>query len=84
MHNSNKISIKDLALAALNIRKDLLKLCSIQSIHIGGDLSSADLMTVLWQYQMNYNPENPKDEKRDRFVLSKGHASAVTSITFLN
>ena len=36
-------------------------------------------MTVLWQYQMNYNPNDPKDENRDRFVLSKGHASAVMS-----
>ncbi len=72
-------SVLDLQKAALAIRKNLLKLCSIQSIHIGGDLSIADVMTVLWQYQMKYNPMNPKDETRDRFVLSKGHASAVTS-----
>lgn len=64
---------------AKNIRKDLLKLCSIESIHIGGDLSSVDLMTVLWQYQIKYNPRNPKDNNRDRFVLSKSHASAVLS-----
>ena len=65
--------------AAAQIRCWLLKLCHTQVIHIGGDLSSADLMTVLWQYQMKYNPQNPKDDARDRFVLSKGHASAVTS-----
>jgi transketolase len=76
--NVNKTA-KDLALAALNIRKNLLKLCSMQVIHIGGDLSVCDVMTVLWQYQMNYDPHDPKNEKRDRFVLSKGHASAVTS-----
>lgn len=70
---------KDLARAALEIRKNLLKLCSRESIHIGGDLSIADVMTVLWQYQMRYNPRNPKDERRDRFVLSKGHASAVAA-----
>lgn len=72
-------NVKELEKAALEIRKNLLKLCSIQSIHIGGDLSITDVMTVLWQYQMNYNPLNIKDEERDRFVLSKGHASAVTS-----
>lgn len=72
-------NVKELEKAALEIRKNLLKLCSIQSIHIGGDLSITDVMTVLWQYQMNYNPLNIKDEDRDRFVLSKGHASAVTS-----
>lgn len=71
---------RELAAAALTIREQLLKLCSIQSIHIGGDLSCADIMTVLWQYQMRYDPADPQWEERDRFVLSKGHASAVTSL----
>ena len=72
-------TVKELERAALEIRKNLLKLCSIQTIHIGGDLSVADIMTALWQYQMNYDPQNVTAESRDRFVLSKGHASAVTS-----
>lgn len=79
MKENMEIKIAELKDAALQIRKDLLKLCSIQTIHIGGDLSIADVMTVLWQYQMHYNPKNPTDENRDRFVLSKGHASAVVS-----
>ena len=74
-----EITVKDLEFAALQIRKNLLKLCTKEVIHIGGDLSITDAMTVLWQYQMNYNPQNIKDENRDRFVLSKGHASAVMS-----
>lgn len=72
-------SIIELKKAAMKIRKDLLELCSLQTIHIGGDLSITDVMTVLWQYQMNYDVDNIHDEQRDRFVLSKGHASAVTS-----
>ena len=72
-------TIQQLEKAALDIRINLLKLCSKEVIHIGGDLSIADVMTVLWQYQIKYNPNNPQDESRDRFVLSKGHASAVTS-----
>ena len=72
-------SVSALERAAFQIRKNLLKLCTIQKIHIGGDLSIADVMTVLWQYQMKYDPNNINDENRDRFVLSKGHASAVTS-----
>lgn len=71
-------SIYELEKAALQIRLDLLKLCTKEVIHIGGDLSIADVMTVLWQYQMKYNPLDTKYELRDRFVLSKGHASAVT------
>lgn len=72
--------VKQIEDKALNIRRDLLKLCHIENIHIGGDLSSTDLMTFLWQYQMKYNPKNPKDESRDRFILSKSHASAVMSL----
>ena len=75
----NKLSVRELEKAALEIRINLLKLCNKEVIHIGGDLSITDVMTVLWQYQMNYDPENIEDENRDRFILSKGHASAVTS-----
>ncbi|SFB12138.1 transketolase [Selenomonas ruminantium] len=73
------LSVVELQEAALNIRRNLLELCARQNIHIGGDLSITDVMTVLWQYQMKYNCKNPRAEERDRFVLSKGHASAVTS-----
>ncbi len=72
-------TVRDLEKAALEIRINLLKLCNKEVIHIGGDLSITDVMTVLWQYQMKFDPNNLKDESRDRFVLSKGHASAVTS-----
>lgn len=73
-------TVDELERAALEVKKNLLRLCTKETIHIGGDLSIADAMTVLWQYQMIYDPSNPKMEKRDRFVLSKGHASAVTSM----
>lgn len=73
-------TVSELSRAALEIKTELLTLCAEKSIHIGGDLSVADVMTVLWQYQMKYNPENPEDPNRDRFILSKGHAAAVTSL----
>lgn len=73
------LTVKELEKAALEIRKNLLTLCSKEVIHIGGDMSITDVMTVLWQYQMNYDSKNVNDENRDRFILSKGHASAVTS-----
>ena len=73
-------TLSQLKEAALQIKKDLLTLCAEKSIHIGGDLSVADVMTALWQYQMRYNPQNPEEEGRDRFILSKGHAAAVTSL----
>ncbi len=77
MRNAERINeLKD---AAKEIRRNLLKLCNKEVIHIGGDLSITDVMCVLWQYQMKYDPGDPKAPDRDRFVLSKGHASAVTS-----
>ena len=45
--------------------------------HPGGALSIADILTVLYFKEMNIDPKNPKKEDRDRFVLSKGHASAA-------
>ncbi len=41
--------------------------------HIGGALSSVDILTVLYYKQMNIRVDEPEWEDRDRFVLSKGH-----------
>ena len=43
--------------------------------HPGGSLSIADILTYLYFVEMKVDPENPKYEKRDRFVLSKGHTA---------
>ncbi len=42
--------------------------------HIGGSLSIAELLTVLYFQEMNIDPKNPKMPGRDRFICSKGHA----------
>ncbi len=41
--------------------------------HVGGSLSSMDIMTVLFHKHMTVDPKKPKWEDRDRFILSKGH-----------
>ena len=43
--------------------------------HPGGSLSIAEIITYLYFEEMNVDPKNPKDENRDRFVLSKGHTA---------
>ncbi len=48
-----------------------------KSGHPGGSLSIADIMTYLYFEEMNIDPENPRMEGRDRFVLSKGHTAPV-------
>lgn len=45
--------------------------------HLGAILSVADIMAVLYTGVLKVDPENPDDENRDRFILSKGHAGAA-------
>ncbi len=49
--------------------------------HPGGSLSIAEILTYLYFKEMNIDPENPKNPKRDRFVLSKGHAAPALYAT---
>lgn len=45
--------------------------------HLGGSLSSADVIAVLFFHVMRLRPDEPEWPDRDHFVLSKGHASAA-------
>ena len=47
------------------------------SSHIASILSISDIIAVLYDQIMSFNPKNPKDRSRDRFILSKGHAGAA-------
>ncbi len=61
---------------ANEIRKGIVtSVHSAKSGHPGGSLSAADIFTYLYFEEMNVDPANPKDENRDRFVLSKGHTA---------
>ncbi|MBP5271708.1 MAG: transketolase [Clostridia bacterium] len=61
---------------AVRIRMDVIEgTYHAKSGHPGGSLSVSDIMAYLYFYKMNVDPENPDWEKRDRFVLSKGHTA---------
>jgi transketolase len=78
---AKKADIRHLKLQACEMRKNLLKLSHEAGLlHIGGDLSLTDIMTVLYQYGLKYDVNNPKWDGRDRFVLSKGHGSGALFI----
>jgi transketolase len=67
--------IKELQDFATHIRIETIK--SMESIgvgHIGGAMSIADTLAVLYGAVMKIDPENPGWEERDWFVMSKGHA----------
>ena len=74
--------VEALAEKARKIRIDLLQEVYYgKSGHIGSSLSCADILAVLYFNEMNIDPQNPKAESRDRFVLSKGHASEALYAT---
>ena len=54
-----------------------IEMCSEgKSSHIGSVLSCADILSVLYARVLNYKIDDPKFSKRDRFLMSKGHAGA--------
>lgn len=69
--------IKKLEFLANKIRNHVLDMTSEgSSSHIGSVFSIADILACLYGGLMNVNPKNYKDNDRDRFILSKGHAGA--------
>ena len=60
---------------AVQIRMALLEaIHSLGSGHIGGALSIADVLAVLYVGEMRVDPRNPQWPERDKLVVSKGHA----------
>lgn len=76
------MNINQLKLQAEKDRRRLIEIIySANAGHTGGDLSCLNMMTALYFEIMNINPENPKMELRDRFVLSKGHCVEALYVT---
>lgn len=49
--------------------------------HIGGSFSITDLLALLYEVELKIDPNNPRWEKRDMLVLSKGHAGPALYAT---
>lgn len=70
------MTILELQKMAVEVRKGIVTgVHAAKAGHPGGSLSAADVFTYLYFEEMNVDPKNPKDPKRDRFVLSKGHTA---------
>ena len=79
------ITKKQLEQTACKVRIGIIEgVHAAKSGHPGGSLSIAEILTYLYFKEMNIAPENPKDPKRDRFVLSKGHAAPALYSTLAN
>lgn len=66
---------KNLQRFALKIRIGILEALKARGFgHVGGSLSIADALAVLYGSVMRYDPKNPAWEQRDKLICSKGHA----------
>ena len=81
---SQKISqtdVDNLKLFCKSVREDVIKMIhNAKSGHPGGCLSAVDIISTLYNTCLKHYPawnNSPDFEKRDRFILSKGHASAT-------
>ena len=72
---SNEL-IRKLEDKAIQIRKDICVTTSkIGYSHLGGSMSMTDMAVALYYDFLNFDPKDPKNPDRDRFVLSKGHSA---------
>ena len=78
--NIRFMNLEELTVKKKILIKNILKIAvegGSSAAHLGGALSSVDIITSLFFSIMNYNLNNYNNEKRDRFILSKGHACLV-------
>lgn len=70
--------IVELETRARQLRIDSLSMIRRRGAgHPGGSLSAAEIMSALFFHKLRLDPERPNWPERDRFILSKGHASAI-------
>jgi transketolase len=82
LERMDKREILSLEFTALNIRRGILRMIRAgEAGHVGGALSSVEMMTALYFKLLRIDPENPKWLQRDRFVLSAGHKCLVLYAT---
>lgn len=79
LSNLSEQEIKDLSNMAKQVRENILTMIhAAKSGHTGGSLSAVDILTVLYFKHLKHYKDwdkNPDWQNRDRFILSKGHAS---------
>ncbi len=76
-HMENAVDFSMMRELAAAIRKETIQaMASIGFGHIGGSMSIADVLAVLYGGVMRFDPQNPQWEERDMFILSKGHCGA--------
>lgn len=77
-HDREDISIDDIRDRAKWMRQQAMTMVHSKGLgHIGGDLSATDIIATLYCGVLRFDPADPDWPDRDRFVMSKGHATGV-------
>ena len=73
---TKNLNLKELEHVAGVLRARIIETSAKTSTpHLGSCLSCVDLLVAVYFSILSIDPKNPKDPKRDRFILSKGHAA---------
>ena len=72
------LDVKSLEDAARRLRGKVIEMShAAGSAHLGSSLSCCDIVAAAYWHVLRIDPKKPKDELRDRFILSKGHAATT-------
>ncbi|MDR1325259.1 MAG: transketolase [Treponema sp.] len=75
---TDEYTLKKLKAIAHTLRHDVIEMIGVGTAgHLGGSVSLAELMAVLYFHTMHIDKNTLRDPNRDRLVLSKGHAALI-------
>ena len=76
MQRGMGLDISELEAMALRCRRNIVKMVyNAGAGHPGGSLSAIDMLVGLYGHRLRVDTASPKSADRDRFIMSKGHAS---------
>lgn len=77
-----KPDLEALEARADRVREHIVEMCAgPEGGHLGGSMSSAEILVALFFHVMNINPADAEWKGRDVFVLSKGHSAMALYAT---
>ena len=71
-------AIEEITATAQRVRRHIIRMVTeVNSGHAGGSLSAVEILCALYFGTMRHDPKRPDWPERDRFIMSKGHATPV-------
>jgi transketolase len=76
--DSGPAAIAELKRKAAQLRGQVVQMShAAQAAHLASSLSCCDILAAAYWHVLKVDPAAPRDPRRDRFILSKGHAAAA-------